>query len=701
MVKHCCIKYCKSQSVSGCGISFHRIPKNAECGQKWIDVIPGCVSKYSVVCNLHFKPDDFTDTCYRKTLKLNAVPSIFPVKNSSSKVKKFASRNTSRDAMKPNKSVKFSVPGQRARHLHQVLGAKVKTKAAPNKSPVVRPRHGTPKIKSVKLAKIPISKPKTATPKKPTAAPKPAAKTSVKSPAKPTLNPIAVDATNVEYECPKCMKSFRNYFSAHRHIQKCHCVNSAGEKVPPNSPHLIKPITRQLCPKCNKRIMANKTHSCENNPDENEELGPAMYYVCSGCKEQFISLKLFDKHVSGLHYLGVESMFLPSKEDFQEWKNEMEKLINVRYAILGKYSSKEMYRCTFLPDGTNIHDDTTSVMCPSTIVVREFSKGVQVHFYKDHHGHSSNEYVLPDKYKKFSLTTILQNAEGYTQINELKVDENDPYLQFKKLMECIVLDAAKINIKTLKVLIGKALEMTSVLNNYEEDSDSDTMSQKKVIEEKISWVVNNKSVGEKRKPETPDDKSKSEPITKRFKTRMYQHPPEGDKAKEAGAPAALQDTTIKIINSFSLADKDISKAVNEMDSEGENDTKPKINTKGDGGTSPLPELSVSRDELMTPIKFQKEAVDSSLTSFNDSYKDFVSKNFKMSPTVPSKSKSKSAKNLPKKFTLSKGSKTDSSPSPPLPQMKQRLSDASLSKPIDYKYEVKERENDCNILILKI
>lgn len=403
--------------------------------------------------------------------------------------------------------------------------------------------------------------------------------------------------------------------------------------------------------------------------------------------------------------------------EFLDWKNEMEQHTKVRYATLGKYISKEMYRCTFLPEGSSAYDDSTSYVCPSTIVVQEFSKGVQVHFYKDHHGHGFEDYVPSDRYRKYSLTTLLQNADGYTQLADVKADGNDLYLQFKKLMECIVLDSAKINVRTLKILIGKALDMTSVLNSYDEDPDSDPLPTLREVQEDVSWEArSDKPVAEKRKTDSGDDKTKTETITKRFKTRTYHHKPTNDGTND-DALTMLHDTTIRIINSFSLADKDISEAVNELDSDCDNDAKPK-NCWGDDiskATSPIPDNSESKDGLMTPIKVKKKQTDTpdnpSPSSFNDSYKDFVVKNFKVAVPAKSKAKSKtgassnkrrpskSASVSPRPQNVPKESKM--LPRPTTPDIKQRLSEAVLLRPVEYQYEVKEQENDCNILILKI
>ncbi|CAK1592371.1 unnamed protein product [Parnassius mnemosyne] len=543
--------------------------------------------------------------------------------------------------------------------VHNVTN-KQKTKVTPLKQTISKYKSQTPKIKNMKLVELAVRKSKS-TPSKKVSSSKPGAKSTVINAPEETTKPFPVDMANVEYECPKCMKIFPIYFSAHRHIQKSHCVNGAGEKVSPNSQHLIKPLVKQLCKVCNKRISETEPHVCGNIRIEPEDVGICSFYVCSGCKQQFISLRLFDLHVAGLHCDGVESMFFPSTKEFQFWKNDMELQTKVKYATFGTYNSKQIYRCTCLPEGSNAYDETTSYFCPSTIAVQEFSKGIQVHFYKDHYSHCFENYVLANKYKKYSLTTLLQNSDGYTQINELKEDETDLYLQFKKLMECIVLDAAKINIATLKILIGKALDMTSVLNNYEEDPDTDSLSTKRVIEDKITWVLGELegSQGEKRKLGLHLDQSETEPITKRFKTRIYQHNPYQEHTLNSSPLSMLQDSTIKIINSFSLAQPEISRAINELDSENELDPLLKVNeiSPEDKQIEDTPVMLVDKesdDQPKTdPLNLSDKIKEESPSSFNDSYKDFVVKNFNVTP-IPPKSKTKNKTNVSNpKIELSK------------------------------------------------
>lgn len=53
------------------------LPSDLDLKKKWLEVIPGNLGKSSVVCSLHFKPEDYR-TEARKRLKPGVIPSIFP-----------------------------------------------------------------------------------------------------------------------------------------------------------------------------------------------------------------------------------------------------------------------------------------------------------------------------------------------------------------------------------------------------------------------------------------------------------------------------------------------------------------------------------------------------------------------------------------------------------------------------------------------
>ncbi|CAH2091914.1 unnamed protein product [Euphydryas editha] len=85
MVNSCCVRGCNNESYPGSHFSFHGFPKNENQKLKWQNVVPGKISKSSVVCSAHFKCDDFVSGYIRRMLKPDAVPSIFPKVVSSEK----------------------------------------------------------------------------------------------------------------------------------------------------------------------------------------------------------------------------------------------------------------------------------------------------------------------------------------------------------------------------------------------------------------------------------------------------------------------------------------------------------------------------------------------------------------------------------------------------------------------------------------
>ncbi|CAG4995327.1 unnamed protein product [Parnassius apollo] len=303
-----------------------------------------------------------------------------------------------------------------------------------------------------------------------------------------------VDVSNVEYECPICMKIFPAYFSASMHIQKNHCTQvkyvAKSKANTRKFKDMLEPLLKEICMKCNQRISATESHQCFDTV-EDEEMKSNMSYKCSGCNQQFISLLLFDLHITKLHSNGVETMFIPNVDEFLAWKGGVEKKTKVKYALLEKYRSKEIYHCTFSPHDGNFYDDNTIYCCPATISVQKFSEGLQVRFYKEHYGHVCELYVIAEKYKKYSLTSLLQNTDVYAAIDKPNVNKKDLYFQFQRLMESIVVNAGKLNVEALKLLYGRALAMTTVLKNYIEDTDLSSSFMDKVIENNIIWELGN------------------------------------------------------------------------------------------------------------------------------------------------------------------------------------------------------------------
>lgn len=78
----CCVSGCGNHTGScSAGISFHKFPTSTELRKQWVSAIgrgsDWAPSKWSSVCAVHFKPDDFDKRLLaRSHLRSNAVPSI-------------------------------------------------------------------------------------------------------------------------------------------------------------------------------------------------------------------------------------------------------------------------------------------------------------------------------------------------------------------------------------------------------------------------------------------------------------------------------------------------------------------------------------------------------------------------------------------------------------------------------------------------
>ncbi|XP_049884163.1 uncharacterized protein LOC126379450 [Pectinophora gossypiella] len=453
----------------------------------------------------------------------------------------------------------------------------------------------------------------------------------------------------IEFQCPKCSKVFPVLFSAQRHIQKRHPSSDNDS----SNTKTLQPITLELCCYCNDKFPS--PHECPNRPSSNLN----MMYKCVGCEQQFSCNKLFDVHVTDIHGDLSETLFFPSEEEFTNWKEKMEAQTDCKYTVMGQYNSRQVHRCCNVTDNST---DEVVRFCPSTIISKDVCKGIQVNFYIDHHGHKHQEYEMTAEFKSYTVTDLIQQATS--KIPDLSPDDSDLYLHFKFLMESIVLDAAKLNIATLKDLIAKAVDMTSVLAQYDEDQES-------MFENTNVLTINvNKR----------DDTITSVMEGLRSSKRNKKSNEENGTAKKLKVADAVAKTP-KVNSSFSLADeKDSDKILKELDRD---------NVKSKGPKAKVNKEEAENVKNNSTKKGNSPQLTSMLNqspqlSFNDSYKDFIKNN------VPDSQVKK--RNIVK--TKMGQFKPNLSP-------KKGVKRNSFGKAPDVEYEVKEQENDCNILILKI
>uniref|UniRef100_T1IW91 THAP-type domain-containing protein n=1 Tax=Strigamia maritima TaxID=126957 RepID=T1IW91_STRMM len=82
---NCSVPYCKSAKRKTIGISFHEFPSKEPRRSRWIKIIQNLdgndhtwqPSDHSVICGLHFRPEDFKTNCKHFILLPEAVPNVF------------------------------------------------------------------------------------------------------------------------------------------------------------------------------------------------------------------------------------------------------------------------------------------------------------------------------------------------------------------------------------------------------------------------------------------------------------------------------------------------------------------------------------------------------------------------------------------------------------------------------------------------
>ncbi|XP_041983875.1 uncharacterized protein LOC121736617 isoform X3 [Aricia agestis] len=387
-------------------------------------------------------------------------------------------------------------------------------------------------------------------------------------------------STKVEYECPRCFLSFNSHLIAVQHIQKFHY----GDKKVPNN---VQPERKEWCWKCKKKVGSLPIHVCGTDKVED----PNVIYCCLGCNKRLSNLRLFYSHVVSSHAVSLETLFFPTNKELSRWVQDVEYKTNARYSDFVKIDNKCYAHCM---QATKKNMAIINI-CPSIIMIQEFPKGLQVHHYGHHKQHTFKYYKLTDKFKKYSITSFLKVSDSYFQLKDLKSDDNDLYLQFKQLMESVVVDAAKLKSEALTVLFGKALEMTSLLTQYDNDDD---MSDDSTKPENQSMTASDieKALQE---PSILDNMS-IEPHIKKMKTNS-----------EAPAPM--------ILNSFSLADT--AEDATKENSATDNMVKSNIKVKD---LYSLQEPKLLNKNKETP---KAKILDSTPSSFSESFEVFVEKNF--------------------------------------------------------------------------
>ncbi|XP_045526709.1 uncharacterized protein LOC123715601 isoform X1 [Pieris brassicae] len=399
------------------------------------------------------------------------------------------------------------------------------------------------------------------------------------------------------YQCPVCKAIFPSRFVATKHIEVYHTKHFKA----------IHPIKLQDCPNCKQKNRNLSLHKCTCDKQKNkiavgynitnEKQGKTkkVHYFCYLCSKVFNNANKFTVHVEAQHNKSVETMFFPNMTQFTLWKEHIEKLAYIQYRLCSEeINGRQFYHCI----NTKITDMFTE-RCPSIIVVQSYPKGILARLYKTHANHKTCEYNLAKEFRKYRITDFLQsidNSNGY-----------DPYLDFKMLLENILEAAAKIKISGLKELVEKALEMTIILNTYDEDDDplkTNHDRTKSLTDAEITEVLKQEASVTIKKEDLELDMS--EPLKKK---------------------AHMLDVSPRIVNTYSLAEYPVDQ---QSDTDSCDDIDNKILISNFVGKQKSKPCDTKTDLL--------DDKDKEFSSFNDTYRDFVRKNLRLSTPMVTRSR---------------------------------------------------------------
>ncbi|CAH1642750.1 unnamed protein product [Spodoptera littoralis] len=719
----CSIIGCDTRNVTKLeGVTIHRLPVIEPNRSAWLKIIGveniHMRKKYVYVCSLHFEDSCFNRTMHIVKLRDGALPSQSLLPSTRPKVSGVVSERdhnevTTQDPLsdavlimgaktpeqvnKP-RTLKCDACERKFVNLQALISHK---KFLHTKTETPR-RSALKKQEDAKLSKkkvIPVSMLKRVNPPTP-------AKTPVKTAVDKTPDLAGKDSNQPKkphFECPVCFKKFPVYFTAFRHIQKnatC-CIDEKGNKVPANSTNLVKPIRVEICLTCEDETRSTELHDCPKAPSSID------LYECLGCKQVFNGLQLYQHHVKGLHSDGAQNYFFPSRKEFTLWKKSLQEQTKVEFAQLNRPKAKDVFHCSHQP--TKVTDNTQ--LCPSMIIARTYSKGIHISYLKDHHGHTADSTPLKN-YSQYSISLYPREME----LKELS-DDSELYLQFKNIIMSVAHDAVKADMTMLKELIGKALEMTTLLKGLKNNDLTTATVKKKLSDDQITKTLDSLLTRTGKRKQTVEPKETKKEVPKRLKrnSTFVEITVENNIATAKATPVPKSVTfknTTK--NNETKSDSELS----QTDTEDSLKTILKASevlqntSKKADDTSETSSSKADDDKKDEPLRSALQ----SPSSFNDSYMNFVGQNFRSSleSSTPKVRPNIRKKEIMKTKIGQFKAKSLSPREPMSPKSPNKVKNKEKSKEItkentptknwstkDLKYEVKEQENDYNILILKI
>lgn len=273
------------------------------------------------------------------------------------------------------------------------------------------------------------------------------------------------------------------------------------------------------------------------------------------------------------------------------------------------------------------------------------------------------------------------------------------------MVTCIIKDAVTADVPTLRSLLDKALEMTTVLKSFHGEDNNKPVVNKSLSDDQITKSLD--SLKPKRKRKQSFEKKIEEVVPKKIKKPTAAENRMSTRLRRSSTAANKSVSFSKTIvtnNEEKTSDKELE----ELLEEGLGLTPQKSSLKKTEDQSKVSKKT-EEDKEEKPEETPRSLLQSP-SSFNDSYKNFVDQNF---PNATEASTPKAKPNVRKKevirtkmgqFKAKAPSPKNVSPKSPKTVKvvdKVPVTPVVLKPKADIKYVVKEQENDCNILILKI
>lgn len=383
--------------------------------------------------------------------------------------------------------------------------------------------------------------------------------------------------------------------------------------------------------------------------------------------------------------------------EFHLWKQIMETQVKTKYLALKKTALQTYYQCNYVSPKNEEHK---TYLCPSLVYVKYLQTGIQIRYGMKHHGHSCPEYQLPDQFSH--LVTSLKKEDISLKNSDSEVTKADPdadlLSKFQNLMGSITVHAAKLSTPNLKKLFNSALEMQGILNSLDDEYDQDAPPiTKSMTDDQITNALEGKrtsarlkrksetrsSVDAKKKKATKSDLAENTDNTVFKENKEYESPNVTARSSPLLSPS--------FVDSFKQF---IGEPTQESTKKNRNVRQKEIVKTKMGQFSPKKKLndeeSVEKRKYIIPPK-KKLIVEEDVEKIKPSI-------LPKKQLIVAESAAKINQNITPKKQLIVEEPAEKSKKNIL---KPSRTNTSVSLGSDIKYEVREQDNDCNILILKI